>query len=135
MIWGEKVWSSIHYIALAYPDNPSFQDKQNYINFFNALGFVLPCQKCRINYQNHLRELPVELYIENNKLFEWTVKMHNTVNLENGKPTWTVEQAKSFYLKKYDEKPPTSYLTITTIILLIMFIIIILIWQRNKFLI
>jgi hypothetical protein len=92
------MWNSIHYIALGYPNNPTLNDQNNYKTFFLSLGPVLPCHKCSINYQKHLIELPIDMYLINNeKLFEWTVKLHNIVNKENNKPEWTLKQAKDFY--------------------------------------
>ena len=52
--WGPGAWSFIHYVALAYPENPTGEDKENYKMFYANLINVLPCQKCALNYQKHL---------------------------------------------------------------------------------
>jgi hypothetical protein len=93
-LWGRKLWTSIHYIALGYPNQPTEIDVKNYYEFFSNLWKVIPCHKCSINYKNHLIELPIEPYLSSNiKLFEWTVLIHNIVNKEIGKKEISVEHA------------------------------------------
>lgn len=93
-IWGKYIWTSIHIIALGYPDKPSPDDKQNYKQFYTNLWKVIPCIKCAKNYQMHLDELPLEGQLSNNTaLFKWTVDLHNIVNKELGKRQWTFEEA------------------------------------------
>ena len=81
-VWGPDVWRALHYIALGYPDDPSPDQQAAYRAFFTALGPVLPCASCATNYQQHLRDLPVEPALQKGgrALFEWTVALHNLVN-------------------------------------------------------
>lgn len=93
-IWGKYLWTSIHIIALGYPDSPTPDDKQNYKQFYINLWKVIPCFKCAQNYQRHLDELPIDGQLSNNmSLFKWTVDMHNIVNKELGKRQWTHDEA------------------------------------------
>lgn len=93
-VWGKYIWTSIHFIALGYPDKPTQEDAHNYKQFYHDLWKVLPCYKCSVNYQRHLSELPIDPYLKDNmSLFEWTVKLHNIVNKELGKREWTLEEA------------------------------------------
>jgi len=99
-VWGPNVWKSIHYIALGYPKTPTYEDKMNYKNFFLSVGPVLPCMKCSMNFKKHLDELPIDGYLENtDRLFAWTVKLHNLVNKENGKGEMSVAHAKEMLLE------------------------------------
>lgn len=94
-IWGKYLWTSIHFIALGYPDKPTAEDVANYKAFYTNFWKVLPCYKCSKNYQRHLEELPIDPYMTDNmSLFEWTVLLHNIVNKELGKREWTVEEAR-----------------------------------------
>lgn len=96
--WGKFFWSTIHFAALGYPENPSPYDKHNYKEFVVSLGNVLPCDKCRKNYQRHLSELPIDGFLDNTRtLFEWTVMFHNIVNKELGKREWAQEEAWAYY--------------------------------------
>jgi hypothetical protein len=118
--WYHCTWSTIHHLALGYPEFPSPEEKTNYRAFFQALGPVLPCKKCSINYQRHLLELPIEPYLTNtNTLFEWTVKLHNIVNRENHKPEWTVEQARAHYLNQHKPNNQWNIVAVITAVFLV----------------
>ena len=118
-IWGPKGWFFLETIILSYPDNPCSNDKLIFKNFFNNLGDILPCTKCRINYKNHILNNPLNDKILNNKdnLINWIVKIHN---LSHGK---IIDKNKliNYYNSKYKLKNNYIY-----IILIILFILIIL---------
>lgn len=93
-IWGRYIWTSIHIIALGYPDKPTPEDKKHYKQFFIDLWKVIPCYKCSMNYQKHFQELPIDEYLTDNmSLFKWTVDFHNIVNRELGKQEWSFEDS------------------------------------------
>lgn len=93
-VWGKYIWTSIHMIALGYPDKPTQEDKTNYKQFYVNLWKVIPCYKCSINYQKHLKQLPIDEHLNDNmSLFKWTVDFHNIVNKKVGKREWTFEEA------------------------------------------
>lgn len=94
-VWGKYFWTTIHMVAFGYPEKPASSDKADYKQFFENFWKVLPCTKCSDNYLQHLKELPIDSYLQNNEtLFEWTVKLHNIVNKELGKPQVSIEDAK-----------------------------------------
>jgi hypothetical protein len=97
-VWGKHMWFSIHFVALGYPEQPSDMDKYNYRSFYENLHKVLMCEKCAKHYVEHLKELPLQQFLDNRqKLFEWTVRLHNIVNRSLGKPEMSVEDAYTFY--------------------------------------
>jgi hypothetical protein len=63
-VWGKHMWASIHFIALAYPDAPTEENKNTYYSFFTNLYKVLPCHKCR----EHLNYTPTFLKTKMNCL-------------------------------------------------------------------
>jgi hypothetical protein len=85
-IWGPHMWESIHAIVFAYPVNPTEEDKQNYRNFFVALGFVLPCCYCSKSYSGFIRDgehmLTDEALSCRDNLTRWVYDLHNRVNLK-----------------------------------------------------
>ena len=92
--WGPHGWKFIHYVALGYPENPDLQDKNNYKSFYQNLQMVLPCKKCQKHYQENLRKLPIDKFLESKeKLFQWTVDIHNKVNEDLGKKIYSYEEA------------------------------------------
>ena len=98
-VWGKHLWYSVHLIALAYPADPTNEEKRNYQSFFENLHQVLPCYKCSINYLKHLNEIPITTSVLENteSLFRWTIDMHNLVNSELGKKQWSYDQATNYY--------------------------------------
>ena len=100
MEWGKYFWDCLHLAALGYPENPSSQERIDYIEFVKYFGKVLPCSKCRNNFLRHMDELPIELYMFGRvQFFDWTVRLHNIVNRENGKKEWTYDEAWKWYTK------------------------------------
>ena len=57
-IWGPNAWDFLHNVTLGYSENPSDKEKEAMYNFFNNVGLVLPCDKCKIYYYEHLKIYP-----------------------------------------------------------------------------
>ena len=104
-VWGPKLWFVIHTVALNFPDNPSYEDKRHYEDFFNNLTFMIPCDKCRIHYTDRLRKNPVINHLDNSdKLFRYTIHLHNDVNKSLHKPLLTYDDVIKNYKREYGEK-------------------------------
>lgn len=104
-IWGKHIWNTVHLVALGFPDNPTSDERKRYESFFISLGQVLPCPKCRVNYEHHLKELPINFYLQDGKtLFAWTVQIHNMVNKQNNKREWSLEEAYQYYINAEFDK-------------------------------
>jgi hypothetical protein len=96
-VWGPIFWSTLHIVALGFPDEPSYAEKRAAKEFYNSMAYLLPCPVCREHFTTVLQGLPVENWLDNRKsLIEWVVMAHNRVNERLGKPQLTVEQ---FYTK------------------------------------
>jgi hypothetical protein len=99
-VWGPIYWATIHITALSYPEQPSYPQKRAAKEFFKSLAELIPCPMCRKHYSVHLKSLPIEPHLDNRTdLVEWTLKLHNKVNVDLGKPTYTREQ----FLKAYED--------------------------------
>ena len=98
-IWGPHLWFSLHTISFNYPISPSNNDMKDYKNFFINLENVIPCSVCKKNYIRHLKEHPINDYLDNRKkLVYWVIDMHNMVNAEIGKKILSYE----YVIKKYE---------------------------------
>ena len=85
-IWGPHLWFSLHTMSFVYPLKPEIKDKENYKNFFLSLESVIPCSVCKKNYMRHLKEHPIDNFLNSRKDFVyWVIDMHNLVNGEIGK--------------------------------------------------
>ena len=86
-IWGSRAWFFMYCVTLTYPHRPSLDDKINTKSFFESIGKVLPCEKCRYNFSNHLEKFPLgPKELSNRKmLINWLININNEVNkLTNG---------------------------------------------------
>ena len=89
-VWGESFWVVMRKIAEQYPtQNPSHEVRTAAAGWFNALGELLPCQKCRENYKAILQKLPLDGYLESSAMLrEWVglvkkeVDAHKTTQSE-----------------------------------------------------
>ena len=108
-VWGPHGWQFLHSITLAYPDNPTLEDKNNHAQFFNGIQNILPCQSCRDHYTQNLQALPVEQHLENKEsLFRWLVDIHNRVNVKNNKREYSYDEVTKLYEKMYDKSNDKS---------------------------
>ncbi len=117
-IWGPYGWKFLHYITLTYPKKPTQKDKENYKFFFQILGEILPCDKCKINYKKHISESPLSEKILNSKynLVVWLVNMHNKVNYLNDKKQYKLDEVIN---ELFNKKNTSNKIFILIIIILI----------------
>ena len=101
--WGREGWHFIHTIALTYPSEPTETDKQNYLQFLKSLENVLPCNFCAEHFKENMIKIPPRL--DNTmEFFNWSVDMHNEVNIMNNKPTLTYEEAYNELINTFSKK-------------------------------
>lgn len=102
-VWGPKLWFFIHTLALNYSDNPSYEEKRNHEEFFNSLVHLIPCDKCRNHYKQHISKNPVINHLNNSsELFQYTIDIHNEVNKTLGKRVYTYDEVVEIYKKHYN---------------------------------
>ena len=108
--WGPSVWASIHILCYAAPDELTPAHQQQYIAFFKALPYLLPCSSCSVHLLEHYQSLPVESSVSGRAaLFAWSVQLHNAVNELLGKPQWTVEEAEAYWKKRLNTTGSTGF--------------------------
>lgn len=123
-IWGPHLWFFLHSITFNYPIKPTEEDKKNYLNFFENLYKILPCDKCAKHYQQNIKEKPLtkEILNSRDKLIEWLIEFHNNVNKYAKKTILTKKEVIDYYLYQYQERNyyPFVYSLILIIIILIL---------------
>lgn len=145
--WGPYLWATIHLTALGSPD--TFDDIQSsaYRSFYNSLPTIMPCASCAEHLRKNLTIIPLDDTVLKGResLFEWTVKLHNTVNTMLGKPIAELEESKKFWNSVADghhrpfSNQPKESLNLkgySKIIWIILFAILVLggwaIWKSNR---
>ena len=99
-IWGNNLWTYLHYSAMNYPDQPSAQEVEDMKNWLCALSTTIPCAECKKHYRGYIEKSKPQLdNICSNKdnLFRFLFELHNKVNARLGKPVLTYEQAVKMY--------------------------------------
>lgn len=119
--WGAHGWVFLHSITFNYPKNPTNSDKLKYKKFFESIGDILPCEKCRINYKEHIRINPINDHLNSKtQLIKWLIDIHNMTNNDLNKPILSYEEVMYEYRSKIDNK--NIYLKCIYILVFIVFI-------------
>ena len=96
--WGPFFWHTMHLVALGYSNQPTYAEKRAAKEFYESLTHLIPCPICKLHYTDHLKNNPITPSLDNRQdLFQWTVKIHNLVNKDLGKPEYTDTDAIAFY--------------------------------------
>lgn len=72
-IWGPSAWSLLH--AISFHSESSYEDLKD---LYGNLMHILPCEKCRESYRNHLTVLPFPE--KSNSIPKWLYLLHNRVS-------------------------------------------------------
>ena len=86
--WGPNAWNFLFCSVLGtYPDRLDKKNKTHikikneFINLFNSLGFIMPCIYCRQSYRQFIKELPLNKYMNTRiELCFWLYKLKDKVN-------------------------------------------------------
>jgi len=130
-LWGSHFWRSMHYLTVAYPDNPTDDDKRNAEKFFLSVGNILPCQTCRVHFAQNLQRYPLTANVLSCRynLINWLNDIHNEVNTRTNKKRWTYDDI----IAEYTTQPKQSYtIELITIFLLILLMVIIIVYMKRQ---
>ena len=96
--WANPIWAIIHFCTLYAPYKIDKNFNTCYKAFLSCLRYCLPCPKCRKHLEDNLSALDIDNYmLTNESLFDYSVKLHNMVNKQLGKPIISIEDAKKIY--------------------------------------
>jgi hypothetical protein len=128
-LWGPHFWTTLHFIASAYDDNPNQSVKTAMKTFIRTIPVLLPCKECQDHAFDYIRKADVDAAVSNrSKLVAFFVDFHNAVNTRLDKPTIPLSTAINMYTsaKPYTFRPKVEIynylLTFLLITLLIFFV-------------
>ena len=86
-VWGPGAWHFLHTISFNYPVNPTKEDKKHYRDFILSFQHVLPCGKCRDNFKDNLKKLPLTMKAMKNRatFSRYVYDLHEHINKMLGK--------------------------------------------------
>jgi hypothetical protein len=133
LYWGPPAWDFLFYCAVAYPDEPTGEDKQNIVIFLNMLKNILPCSTCRGNYQNHLQKYPLtdNDVSSRHNLINWLITIRNQVNATQNKPPITYEYIIDKYVNGISHNFFSRHHKIITILLILLLIILLICYLKS----
>lgn len=102
-LWGPHFWYVLHTFAYASPvEEWEINEKKNdYIEFFEWVANILPCDSCKQKYVEKLRAYPLRTYYTSkNALIDWVILLHNKVNQENNKKSYSRDEVDNVYKHK-----------------------------------
>jgi hypothetical protein len=103
-LWGPGAWTFLHSITFNYPKEPTSKHKEVHAHFFNALPYVLPCEKCAYHLSENLKKYPIEEVLDDKDEFvKWLIHIHNEVNVMLNKPIRSQEEVIQEYKKELNE--------------------------------
>lgn len=106
-VWGPVFWATLHIVALAYPDSPSYAEKKAAKEFYTSMAHLLPCPICRGHYTEILKAMPVDTWLDKRTtLVEWVHSVHNAVNKQLGKPEISLTEFHRKYKQMADAGLP-----------------------------
>lgn len=105
-VWGPKTWFFLESMAMAYPENPTDDEKLSAKNLILSLKDLLPCWGCRVNYTKYLEDYiktdPLDKIVEKRgSLIEFIIAVHNDVRERTGNKIISVEDTFKYYNKEY----------------------------------
>lgn len=97
-IWGPIKWNEIHNKSISY--NPKEDsEKKEMIEYINNLPASLNCKRCQTHTQIFIDRYDLTQICKSRRaLFEFFVKMHNSINKRLSKPIMSPEEARALYL-------------------------------------
>jgi len=86
-VWGPSLWHFLHTMSFNYPNEPTPEQKKQYMNFIISLKNILPCKYCRINLIKNFKALPLKMAsMKNRETFsKYIYDLHEHINTMLGK--------------------------------------------------
>ena len=126
-VWGPSAWTFLHTVTLNYPEEPTNEDIKQHKIFFETLGNILPCPKCREHNNQSIIYEPVKLDSKES-LTKWLFNLHNKVNEKNNKKIIEYDNFINNYRRLYGTKEYTT--RIFYILILIVLVLIFLVYRK-----
>lgn len=93
VFWSHPYWALIHYLAYINSNAWNSTSLNAYKAFISCFQYIIVCSICRTHLAKNLEKHHLDDYMKNGKIFEWSVNLHNTVNLFTGKPIFSLKEA------------------------------------------
>jgi hypothetical protein len=81
-VWGPSLWHFLHTMSFNYPNEPTQDQKQQYMNFIFSLEHILPCKYCRMNLKKNFKVVPLRISNMKNRytFSKYIYDLHEHIN-------------------------------------------------------
>jgi len=82
--WGTEGWAFLDSIVEGYPTRAGRFDQVQMLDFLTSLGYVLPCARCRDNYEAFASKYPPIEYVSSKRRVKAWLKAYKRKNRLKG---------------------------------------------------
>ena len=75
-VWGPNAWKFLDNVIEGYPNDPNSMERLRMHDFLISLGELLPCAKCRVNFQEFIKKLPPMEHVRTKKTVKRWLKLY-----------------------------------------------------------
>ena len=81
-VWGPSLWHFLHTMSFNYPNEPTNDQKHQYMNFIFSLEYILPCKYCRMNLKKNFKVVPLRISNMKNRytFSKYIYDLHEHIN-------------------------------------------------------
>ena len=134
--WGPYFWGTLHLACLSAPNVLTQEHKVAFQALVESYTKVLPCPTCQTHFTEVLQKYPLQDNLETaDKLFLWSVTVHNAVNVNIGKPQMNPVDALYYWAERLNYSSPTEEqfsVEIVAVFLLVIALISFLLLKNSK---
>lgn len=95
--WTFILWQFLHGFSLYIDNYGTVLQKEKWINVLETSDTVMFCMKCKNHFNQYKQEHPIRNAASS---FEWTVHLHNSVNIKLNKNTMSFDDAHSEWTRR-----------------------------------
>lgn len=103
--WGPAMWTIMYTVAYTFS---TLENIEQVYAFYESLGFLLPCDKCRKHYMEYLAKNPIKAFTSENTnnrvLCQWVYNLEAQVAKKNNRPIETFDVK----FQKLQHRDPTT---------------------------
>lgn len=105
--WGPYFWGTLHLACLSAPNVLTQEHKEAFQALVESYTKVLPCPMCQVHFTEVLQKYPLQDNLDTaDRLFLWSVAVHNEVNESIGKPQVKPVDALYYWAERLNYNPP-----------------------------
>lgn len=81
-VWGPSLWHFLHIMSFNYPNEPTNEQKHQYMDFIFSLENILPCKYCRMNLKKNFKVVPLRISNMKNRytFSKYIYDLHEHIN-------------------------------------------------------